>query len=127
MTEPAIPVHRWGPADARDGLHHLGPCYLGHRSPQGCFVLVMPRECALLLRLDVRNHSPAGFEWGYEGSGPAQLALALLLDALGEPGRPYAIRLYQTFKRKVISHMIDVDSWLIYKEDIIAWAEEARP
>ena len=26
------------------------------------------------------NHSPTGFEWGYGGSGPAQLALALLLD-----------------------------------------------
>jgi hypothetical protein len=28
----------------------------------------------------VRNHSPTGFEWGYSGSGPSQLALALLLD-----------------------------------------------
>ena len=27
------------------------------------------------------NHSPDGFNWGYGGSGPAQLALALLLDA----------------------------------------------
>ncbi|GAJ01677.1 unnamed protein product, partial [marine sediment metagenome] len=24
----------------------------------------------------VWNHSPDGFSWGYEGSGPAQLALA---------------------------------------------------
>jgi len=23
----------------------------------------------------VYNHSPTGFSWGYEGSGPAQLAL----------------------------------------------------
>lgn len=28
----------------------------------------------------VVNHSPDGFEWGYGGSGPAQLALAILLD-----------------------------------------------
>ena len=27
------------------------------------------------------NHSPNGFSWGYGGSGPAQLALALLLEA----------------------------------------------
>ena len=25
-------------------------------------------------RLDLRRHSPDGFEWGYAGSGPAQLA-----------------------------------------------------
>ena len=28
----------------------------------------------------VRNHSPTGFAWGYGGSGPAQLALAILID-----------------------------------------------
>jgi len=27
----------------------------------------------------VRNHSPDGFAWGYGGSGPAQLALAICL------------------------------------------------
>lgn len=27
----------------------------------------------------IRNHSPTGFNWGYGGSGPAQLALAILL------------------------------------------------
>jgi hypothetical protein len=121
MTEPAIPVHRWGPQDAQDGMHHLAPCYLAHRSPQGCFVLVMPRECALLLRLDVRNHSPAGFEWGYGGSGPAQLALALLLDC-GLPVQ-VASRLYQTFKWQVIARITDRDAWLIFKEDILAWIE----
>jgi len=31
--------------------------------------------------LKKRNHSPTGFNWGYIGSGPSQLALALLLDA----------------------------------------------
>ena len=30
--------------------------------------------------LELVNHSPSGFEWGYGGSGPAQLALAFLLD-----------------------------------------------
>ena len=29
--------------------------------------------------LKVRNHSPDGFNWGYGGSGPAQLALAILM------------------------------------------------
>jgi hypothetical protein len=34
-------------------------------------------------RFDVRKHSPDGFEWGYDGSGPAQLALALVLHHVG--------------------------------------------
>jgi hypothetical protein len=42
-----------------------------------------------------RNHSPDGFNWGYGGSGPAQLALAILLLYL-EPED--ALRIYQDFK-----------------------------
>ena len=44
----------------------------------------MPERSELPLHFDVRAHSPTGFAWGYGGSGPAQLALALLVDALGE-------------------------------------------
>lgn len=34
------------------------------------------------------RHSPTGFEWGYNGSGPAELARCLLLDALDDPRCP---------------------------------------
>lgn len=51
-------------------------------------------------RLDLRKHSPTGFEWGYEGSGPAQLALAILADALGDG---LAVAFYQDFKAKVVA------------------------
>jgi hypothetical protein len=27
----------------------------------------------------IRNHSPNGFNWGYAGSGPSQLAIAIML------------------------------------------------
>lgn len=30
------------------------------------------------------KHSPTGFSWGYGGSGPAELARCLLIDALGD-------------------------------------------
>ena len=50
--------------------------------------------------LAVRNHSPSGFAWGYLGSGPAQLALALLLRATG---RERAEREYQAFKQDVVA------------------------
>jgi hypothetical protein len=34
----------------------------------------------LALRLDIVNHSPTGFAWGYSGSGAAQLSVAILAD-----------------------------------------------
>jgi len=50
--------------------------------------------------LKLRNHSPDGFSWGYSGSGPAQLALALLLHFTDET---FALRWYQDFKFEVIA------------------------
>jgi len=38
------------------------------------------RMVPLPLRLDIVNHSPTGFAWGYSGSGAAQLAVAILAD-----------------------------------------------
>ena len=46
------------------------------------------------------NHSPDGFNWGYGGSGPAQLALALLLEFTDEET---ARKNYQNFKWEIIS------------------------
>lgn len=43
------------------------------------------------------NHSPDGFNWGYGGSGPAQLALAIMLKLTGKSDG------YQDFKFKVIA------------------------
>ncbi|HTW51640.1 MAG TPA: DUF6166 domain-containing protein, partial [Stellaceae bacterium] len=73
--------------------------YHGRRTRYGCRVRVCednqpPRF--LDPRLDLCNHSPTGFEWGYPGSGPAQLALAILADFLGDDAR--AIALHQEFK-----------------------------
>jgi len=54
-------------------------------------------------RLDLRSHSPAEFEWGYGGSGPAQLALALLADHL--ENEQEALNLYQRFKWRVVAQL----------------------
>src|SRR5580658_956339 len=63
----------------------------------------------LPLHLELRNHSPTGFAWGYSGSGPAQLALAILMDAAGEPA--LALRHYQEFKFRFVSGWDD--TWRI--------------
>lgn len=55
----------------------------------------------LPLYTEVANHSPCGFEWGYAGSGPHQLSLALLIDLTG--CKETAKRVHGKFTRKVIA------------------------
>ena len=52
--------------------------------------------------ISIVNHSPDGFEWGYAGSGCAQLALAICLKWLS---REEALAVYQTFKFETIAPM----------------------
>lgn len=67
-------------------------------------------------RHDVRNHSPDGFEWGYGGSGPAQLALALTLDVLG--GDVARARLiYQEVKWRIVGRLPH-ESWQLRASDL---------
>jgi hypothetical protein len=49
------------------------------------------------------NHSPDGFEYGYDGSGPSQLALAILLDYTSDD--ILALASYQEFKWRVIAKL----------------------
>lgn len=72
--------------------------------------------------LKVRNHSPTGFAWGYHGSGPAQLALAILLEA--GVARPRAERLYQRFKLEKIGPL-PFGCDFVLELDVLAWAEAA--
>ena len=67
-------------------------------------------------RNDLRNHSPDGFNWGYGGSGPAQLALAILADHLGDDGQ--ALRWYQPFKRAVVALLPESEGWTVDGEEI---------
>ena len=71
--------------------------------------------------LAVRNHSPSGVEWGYGGSGPSQLALAILL-ALTD--RETAERRYQQFKVDVIARISEPE-WALPLRDVRRWLEHA--
>jgi hypothetical protein len=83
--------------------------YQGRRQPNGTpWVTVASttpsgavrlRRLPLARSLRLSNHSPTGFEWGYGGSGPAQLALAILLDyAKGRHSTWWAVTHHQPFK-----------------------------
>lgn len=81
--------------------------------------------------LRVRNHSPDGFSWGYAGSGPAQLALAILLEVTT---KEKASKFYQRFKHKFIANLpraafdieVDIDEWLAKQEALEAIKEACR-
>jgi hypothetical protein len=82
---------------------HDRKVYSGCRSPEGCTVWVtdktgLPKP--LNPRWELRNHSPTGFEWGYGGSGPAQLALAILTEHLGDDRA--ALNQYQPFNGRAL-------------------------
>jgi hypothetical protein len=67
--------------------------------------------------LRVCNHSPTGFDWGYGGSGPAQLALALLLEVAEEET---AVELHQAFKWEVVA-AFPRDRWRITTRQLCEW------
>ena len=82
-------------------------------------------------------HSPTGFSWGYGGSGPADLALAMLVDFLRErpPAKGWqdprfdrwtvrstAWKLHQAFKWHFVATF--EDDWELDDTQIAAWLTE---
>jgi uncharacterized protein DUF6166 len=99
--------------------------YVGKRSENGPTVTRERdngRKSLLPLRLDLWNHSPSGFEWGYGGSGPAQLALAILADAIGDEE---AVQHHQRYKFAVIGNLPH-DEWTIGREEVLAWYDSEK-
>lgn len=96
------------------------PFYRGNPAG-GRFVVTVMEDDGLIRaldpRLDLRNHSPSGFAWGYSGSGPAQLALAILCDALGEDER--AERLYQPFKDATVARFDRDGHWILAHRTVL--------
>jgi hypothetical protein len=88
--------------------------YRGGRSLDGAVVTVDGNP--LPPRYDLKRLSSTGFEWTYEGAGPAQLALALLSNHLGDDAR--ALRLYQPFMQRVVAELDN--SWELTSTDIDA-------
>jgi hypothetical protein len=94
--------------------------YMGFRLARNCHVYAWDaskpqRPRKLDPRTDLCNHSPTGFEWGYCGSGPAQLALALCADALGDGRRALAV--YQAVDRSLLG-MMPPDLWSLTADQV---------
>ena len=88
--------------------------YAGKRTIDGLVVTVDGQR--LDEHYEVKCFSKYGFEWAYEGASPQQLALAILVDHLGDKER--AIGLSQPFMQQVVANF-DND-WSLSGDEIDA-------
>jgi hypothetical protein len=88
--------------------------YVGDRTIDGTQVLVDGRP--LEQCLDVRAFTRNGYEWSYEGPEPRQLALALLIDHLGD--KQAALALTEAFMRAVVANF--GNEWEMTSDDLAA-------
>jgi hypothetical protein len=75
--------------------------YQGKRTIDGLVVTVDGQP--LSEHYEVRRFTKFGFEWTYEGDSPHQLALAILVDYLGDNAR--AIRLSEPFMKRIVANL----------------------
>jgi len=71
----------------------------------------------------IKRHSPTGYEWGYEGSGPAELALNILYAVTGDEA--VAARYYQEFKRQFIAR-VPQPGGVIKRAEILEWLRKQQ-
>ncbi len=86
--------------------------YHGDRTIDGIVVTV--NGAALDDRRDIVDLSDDGFEWSFEGDAPAQLALAILADHLGDAAE--AKRLYQPFMHEIVANF--ANEWTMTSDDV---------
>ncbi len=89
--------------------------YSGTRQANGATVVSVNGR-PLDTRTELRKESATSFDWGYEGRGaPAQLALAILADHLGDDRK--AVRYFEHFLRCVIRRLPS-ESWTLTGPEI---------
>lgn len=75
--------------------------YEGKRTIDGLVVTAGGRK--LDEHYEVKRFTRYGFEWTYEGESPQQLALAILVEHLGDKER--ALRLSGPFMKSVVANL----------------------
>ena len=97
--------------------------YTGVRKDDGCGEQIVYKGDRILSPTrsqKLYNHSPDGFNWGYYGSGPAQLALALLYDVTGD--KELSLHLHQNFKFNFVGNW--KEKFSITSDEIREWIKE---
>jgi hypothetical protein len=95
--------------------------YEGVRDKTGTRIFINGQTLDIRPSLALANHSPTGFEWGYSGSGPSQLALAILIN---EMPSDRALDIYQSFKEDMISRL--GSPWRMTSAEIAEWLNRKK-
>jgi hypothetical protein len=97
----------------------------GFYSEAGPCLVTIDDQVLALPPIDRRvefRHSPTGFQWSYQGSGPAELARALLIACLPDEKATRYPKCYQAYKREVIAGLPKSDFTMV-STDVIMWYE----
>jgi hypothetical protein len=87
------------------------------------------------LRLELDGGSPTGLAWGYSGSGPWQLALALLVETYGAEALGFgstmrreqdARELVSAFRTEVVAKLAHGTGWTMTPDEVREKAEALR-
>jgi len=90
--------------------------YQGDRTIDGSVVTV--DGVSLDAQLSLQTYTDRGFEWGYEGDGPRQVALAILVEHIGNSDRAKALckALCEDFMLRVVANF--GNEWEMSSDDI---------
>lgn len=91
--------------------------YAGARGPDGTVKVVAIRNGQQYPLQHLVHHSPDGFNWGYGGSGPAELARCIVADATGISNPHPAV--CHKFKEEFVSGW--GDQWEISLDEVRSW------
>jgi len=98
--------------------------YIGYPETNQVLVHNEDRHYPLNPCFEYVNHSPDGFSWGYNGSGPAQLAFAICMDVLQDEDEVF--KMYQNFKAGVISRYSQTGTFKISEESVRKYIQELK-
>lgn len=91
--------------------------YVGFRTEKGPQVYAVHQGIPTPLR-HILRHSPTGFEWGYGGSGPSDLAISILRDYLGDEMAAEELKGY--FKDEIVARLPGA-AWMLTEDALQAF------
>jgi hypothetical protein len=107
-------------------LKYFAPAHAGAPGPKKVWVIDENGQKVELMHIE--RHSPDGFQWGYGGSGPADLALSIMVHHLNvtcgftwDRAVQEADCWYQAFKREFLVGIGDQDQLDISSARISEW------
>ncbi len=96
--------------------------FKGHKTLLGHKYVTL-NELELNPRFEIFSHARDGFDWGYMGSGPLQLAFAILYEIKGEE----FAKVYKTEFAKDVIKNLSPKNWILESSDIIPWIHAQKP